>query len=87
MNPAYLQLLQSKGIQPLVNARASQPQKVQPLVNTLPINPQPALRPQGFGGHFEDTPPEFINTKIDNKIERLKKPPPTKKKKKRKSKK
>ena len=85
MNPAYLQLLQSKGIQPVVNARPL-PQKVQPLVNTPPINPQPALRPQGFGGHFEDTPPEFINTKIDNKIERLKKPPP-KKKKKRKSKK
>ena len=85
MNPAYLQLLQSKGIQPVVNARPL-PQKVQPLVNTAPITPQPALRPQGFGGHFEDTPPEFINTKIDNKIERLKKPPP-KKKKKRKSKK
>ena len=87
MNPAYLQLLQSKGIQPLVNATATRlPNKVQPLVNTPPINPQPAVRPQGFGGHFEDTPPEFINTKIDNKIERLKKPPP-KKKKKRKSKK
>ena len=86
MNPAYLQLLQSKGIQPLVRPTISLPNKVQPLVNTPPINPQPALRPQGFGGHFEDTPPEFINTKIDNKIERLKKPEP-KKKKKRKSKK
>ena len=85
MNPAYLQLLQSKGIQPLGNVRPL-PNKVQPLVDTLPINPQPAIRQQGFGGHFEDTPPEFINTKIDNKIERLKKPAP-KKKKKRKSKK
>lgn len=84
MNPAYLQLLQSKGIQPLV--RVPLPQKVQPLVNTPPITPQPSLRPQGFGGHFEDTPPPFMNTKKDNKIERLNKPQ-TKKKKKRKSKK
>ena len=85
MNPAYIQFLQSKGIRPSI-PRVPLPNKVQPLVNTPPITPQPAVRQQGFGGHFQDTPPEFINTKIDNKIERLKKPPP-KKKKKRKSKK
>ena len=36
---------------------------------------QPAIRPQGFGGHFKDAPPPFIEeTKADNKIERTKKP-------------
>ena len=40
-------------------------------------NQQPALRPQGFGGHFKDAPPPFITeTKEDNKIERIKKPKP-----------
>lgn len=42
---------------------------------------QPALRPQGFGGHFKDAPPPFITeTKEDNKIERTKKPVEKKKK-------
>jgi len=36
---------------------------------------QPAIRQQGFGGHFKDAPPPFIEeTKADNKIERMKKP-------------
>ena len=47
------------------------------------LNQQPALRPQGFGGHFKDAPPPFITeTKEDNKIERMKKPKEKKKKKK-----
>ena len=46
---------------------------------------QPALRQQGFGGHFKDAPPPFITeTKEDNKIERMKKPKEKKKKKKKK---
>ena len=37
--------------------------------------PQVAVRRQGFGGHFVDTPPPFIQeTKEDNKIERINKP-------------
>tara|TARA_Y100000310_G_scaffold124638_1_gene123323 strand:- start:325 stop:516 length:192 start_codon:yes stop_codon:yes gene_type:complete len=41
---------------------------------------QPAMRPQGFGGHFKDTPPAFIEeTKVDNKIERTNKPKKKKK--------
>ena len=48
-------------------------------------NQQPALRPQGFGGHFKDAPPPFITeTKADNKIERTKKPVEKKKKKRKK---
>ena len=44
-------------------------------------NQQPALRQQGFGGHFKDAPPPFITeTKEDNKIERTKKPVKKKKK-------
>ena len=46
------------------------------------ITPQPALRKQGFGGHFEDAPPPYLETeKEDNKIERRKKPKEKKKKK------
>tara|TARA_Y100001938_G_C7886110_1_gene327451 strand:+ start:52 stop:249 length:198 start_codon:yes stop_codon:yes gene_type:complete len=49
--------------------------------------PQVAVRRQGFGGHFVDTPPPFIQeTKEDNKIERINKPT-KKKRKKRKNKK
>ena len=45
------------------------------------ITPQPALRKQGFGGHFEDAPPPYIEeVKEDNKIERRKKPKEKKKK-------
>jgi len=39
------------------------------------IQQQPPQRPQGFGNHFKDSPPAFIEeTKQDNKIERVKKP-------------
>jgi len=44
-------------------------------------NQQPAIRQQGFGGHFADAPPPFITeNKTDNKIERNKKPKEKKKK-------
>jgi len=52
------------------------------------ITPQPAIRQQGFGGHFKDTPPPYLEeSKIDNKIERVNKPCPKRKKKKKKKKK
>tara|TARA_R100000808_G_C2132933_1_gene141800 strand:+ start:860 stop:1120 length:261 start_codon:yes stop_codon:yes gene_type:complete len=86
MNPAYLQLLQSKGLNrptaPLLG-------KVQPLVNTPPIQPQVAIRAQGFGTRFADTPPLFLKDeekKKDNKIERMNPPKQTKKKKRKKKK-
>jgi len=45
------------------------------LRTNIGIQQQPELRPQGFGNHFKDTPPAFIEeTKEDNKIERVKKP-------------
>ena len=35
----------------------------------------PDRRQQGFGTHFKDSPPAFIEeTKVDNKIERVNKP-------------
>tara|TARA_R110000737_G_scaffold50296_1_gene71275 strand:+ start:255 stop:479 length:225 start_codon:yes stop_codon:yes gene_type:complete len=38
-------------------------------------NQQTPLRQQGFGGHFKDAPPPFIEeTKVENKIERKNKP-------------
>ena len=41
----------------------------------LTPNQQTPIRQQGFGGHFKDAPPPFIEeTKTDNKIERVKKP-------------
>tara|TARA_R100000149_G_C5864891_1_gene129868 strand:- start:129 stop:365 length:237 start_codon:yes stop_codon:yes gene_type:complete len=44
-------------------------------INPQVLNQQPAMREQGFGGHFKDAPPPFISeTKQDNKIERIKKP-------------
>ena len=47
-----------------------------------PTSNQPAIRLQGFGGHFKDSPPPFIEeTKADNKIERVKKPVKKEKKK------
>ena len=56
-------------------------------LSTRSITPQPALRKRGFGGHFEDTPPPYIEeVKEDNKIERRKKPKEKKKKKKNKEK-
>ena len=47
---------------------------------------QTAIREQGFGGHFKDAPPPFIETDEDNKIERKKKPEVKKKKRKKKGK-
>tara|TARA_R100001244_G_C5068058_1_gene110652 strand:- start:96 stop:320 length:225 start_codon:yes stop_codon:yes gene_type:complete len=47
-----------------------------------PTTTQPSIRLQGFGGHFKDAPPPFIEeTKADNKIERKKKPVKKEKKK------
>ena len=38
-------------------------------------NQQTPIRKQGYGGHFKDAPPAYIEeTKEDNKIERTKKP-------------
>jgi hypothetical protein len=82
MNPAYLQLLQQKG---LTNRVPCAMPNIRTLSQTPPTLPQVALRPQGFGGHFEDTPP-FQETKTDNGIERLKKPQTKKKKRKKKKK-
>lgn len=49
-------------------------------------NQQPAIREQGFGTRFKDTPPEFMNKKEDNKIERINKPTKKKRRTKKKSK-
>ena len=89
-NPRYTQLLQQKGL-----ANASLNSNLIPTANPIartlntsaPITPQPALRQQGFGTRFADTPPAFLTEKkVDNKIERLN-PPKPKKKKRRKTKK
>tara|TARA_R110000803_G_scaffold29067_4_gene66640 strand:- start:3306 stop:3530 length:225 start_codon:yes stop_codon:yes gene_type:complete len=38
-------------------------------------NQQTPLRQHGFGGHFKDAPPPFIEeTRVENKIERKNKP-------------
>ena len=51
----------------------------------LAPNQQTPIRQQGFGGHFKDSPPPFIEeTKADNKIERVKKPVKKEKKKRKK---
>ena len=51
----------------------------------LTPNQQTPIRQQGFGGHFKDSPPPFIEeTKADNKIERVKKPVKKEKKKRKK---
>ena len=48
-------------------------------------NQQTPLRKPGFGVHFKDAPPPFIEeTKADNKIERTKKPVKKEKKKRKK---
>lgn len=79
MNQNYLNLLASRGITPNFTPNISM--KVQPLVNTPPTTPQVPIREQGFGNHFKDAPPSFMEeTKTDNKIERLHKPKPKKKK-------
>lgn len=84
MNPAYLQMLQQKGMtiqQPITNINRGG-------LSFDTGQQQTPIRQQGFGTHFKDSPPEFItNEKIDNKIERMNKPKPKKKRKsKRKSK-
>jgi len=89
-NPRYTQLLQQKGL-----ATASLNSNLIPTANPIArtlgqqnITPQPAIRRQGFGTHFKDTPPAFITErKVDNKIERINKPKPKKKKRKTKNKK
>jgi hypothetical protein len=89
-NPRYAQLLQQKGL-----ANTSLNSNLIPTANpiartlntTAPITPQPAIRQQGFGTRFADTPPAFLTEKkVDNKIERTKKPDPPKKTKKKKRK-
>jgi len=93
MNQAYLQLLQRKNLlQPPSHRLPPQSSNNFFPIGNVPLghsnpNQQPSIRKQGFGGHFEDTPPEFINKKIDNKIERLNPPKKTKKRKKKKTKK
>tara|TARA_R100000900_G_scaffold136220_2_gene114109 strand:+ start:1165 stop:1434 length:270 start_codon:yes stop_codon:yes gene_type:complete len=84
MNPAYLQMLQQKGMtiqQPITDINRGG-------LSFDTGQQQVPIRQQGFGTHFKDSPPEFItNEKIDNKIERMNKPKPKKKRKaKRKSK-
>tara|TARA_R110000787_G_scaffold897_10_gene3275 strand:+ start:672 stop:959 length:288 start_codon:yes stop_codon:yes gene_type:complete len=87
-NPAYTQLLQrnatGNNLIPQTGGLSLGVNAVRTLNTTAPITPQVAIRRQGFGGRFEDTPPPFISQedKVDNKIERLKKPKPKKKKKK-----
>ena len=85
-NPAYTQLLQrnATGNNLIPQTGGLGVNAVRTLNTTAPITPQVAIRRQGFGGRFEDTPPPFIaDKKVDNKIERLKKPKkPNKKKKK-----
>lgn len=85
-NPRYAQLLQQKGLNTTSLGSTLMP-TANPIARTLGqqnITPQPAIRPQGFGNQFKDTPPAFITDneqKVDNKIERTKKPKPKKKKK------
>lgn len=89
-NPRYTQLLQQKGLA-TASLNSNLIPTANPIARTLntsaPITPQPAIRQQGFGTRFADTPPAFVTEKkVDNKIERLN-PPKPKKKKRRKTKK
>ena len=90
-NPRYAQLLQQKGLAN-TSLNSNLIPTANPIARTLntsaPITPQPAIRKQGFGTQFADTPPAFITEKkVDNKIERINKPKPKKKKRKTKNKK
>lgn len=82
-NPRYAQLLQQKGLN-TTSLNSTLIPTANPIARTLGvqnISPQPALRRQGFGTHFKDTPPAFITEKkVDNKIERINPPKPKKKK-------
>jgi len=85
-NPRYAQLLQQKGLNtnslgstliPTANPIA------RTLISGVGTQQQPIQRQQGFGTRFKDAPPDFITEpKVDNKIERTKKPKPKKKKRK-----
>ena len=88
-NPRYAQLLQQKGLSS-GSLNSNLIPTANPIARTLaprgglnqPNIQQPAMRQQGFGVRFKDTPPPFVeDTKVDNKIERTKKPKPKKKKK------
>jgi len=82
-NPRYAQLLQQKGLN-TTSLNSTLIPTANPIARTLASGgqpQQPALRQQGFGVRFKDTPPEFVTeTKVDNKIERTKPPKPKKKK-------
>lgn len=85
-NPRYTQLLHrnatGNNLIPQTGGLNLGANPVRTLNTTAPITPQVPIRRQGFGGRFEDTPPPFIaEKKVDNKIERLKKPKPKPKKK------
>ena len=88
-NPRYTQLLQQKGLA-TASLNSNLIPTANPIARTLTqqnITPHPALRQQGFGTRFADTPPAFVTEKkVDNKIERTN-PPKPKKKKRRKTKK
>ena len=86
-NPRYAQLLQQKGLA-TTSLNSNLIPTANPIARTLnttaPITPQPAIRQQGFGTHFKDTPPAFVSEKkVDNKIERVRRPSAKPKKKKR----
>ena len=84
LSPAYQQLLQRKGIGGGI--KLAKPQYITDInrggLGASVGNQQTAVREQGFGTHFKDAPPPFIETNKDNKIERRNKPK-TKKNKKR----
>ena len=79
MNRAYTQLLQAKGLGFARSMPRSITSMERSVGQTAPTQPQMAIRQQGFGGHFKDTPPAFVKKK-DNKIERKNKPKPKLKK-------
>ena len=83
-NPRYAQLLQQKGLSS-GSLNSNLIPTANPIARTLAQGhaiQQPAMRQQGFGVRFKDTPPPFVeDTKVDNKIERTKKPKPKKKQK------
>jgi hypothetical protein len=86
-NPRYAQLLQQKGLN-TTSLNSTLIPTANPIARTLATGgqpQQPPLRQQGFGVRFKDTPPQFVTeTKVDNKIERLRKAEPPKPKKKKK---
>tara|TARA_R100000773_G_C4214846_1_gene113730 strand:+ start:280 stop:564 length:285 start_codon:yes stop_codon:yes gene_type:complete len=83
-NPRYAQLLQQKGLAS-VSLNSNLIPTANPIARTLAGNQTPPQNNRdtgGFGGRFKDSPPPFVEeVKVDNKIERTKKPKPKKKKK------